>query len=127
MARNHVEGGRAVCPNVAFATALVAALFQSADELGCERGKGRGLGSRGARVLCEESGEGLAGLLGSKDASIVGKGVEEDVEGLHGVEVGGYDEGCTVFEVDEPIKGVSFFEIFQVHELSLKCFFIASL
>jgi len=118
LAWNHVEGRGAVGANVASATTLVATLLQCFSELGGKtRGESRAGGS--ARVLGEESGEGLACFL-SSDASIMGKGGEEIIEGLHTVKVGGHFDWGAVLEIDKPIKSVSFLKIFQERELALK-------
>ena len=62
-------------------------------------------------ALSEESGKRLACVLGCYNASIAGNRLKERVEGLYCVEVGGHFKGCTVFEINEPIKGVSSFKV----------------
>ena len=94
--------------NVALATTLVATFLACFGKLGGFR-RGRKMTTHW--VLSKESGEGRACMLGCHNASVVGNRLEEGVEGLHGVEVGGCFEGCTVLEINEPIKGVGTFKV----------------
>ena len=93
---------------MALAATLVATLFGCFGKLGGFR-RGRRVTTRW--VLSKESGERRAGMLGCHNASVVGNRLEEGVKGLHGVKVGGCFEGCTVLEINEPIKGISTFKV----------------
>ena len=93
---------------MALATTLVATLLGCFGKLGGFK-RGRRVMTRW--VLSKESGEGHACMLGCHNARVVGDRLKEGVKGLHGVKVGGCFEGCTVLEINEPIKGVSTFKV----------------
>ena len=93
---------------MALATTLVATFLACFGKLGGFR-RGRRVTMRW--VLSKESGEGRVCMLSCHNTSTVGDRLKERVKGLHGVKVGGCFEGCTVLEINEPIKGIRTFKV----------------